>query len=493
MKKFRLPAALTDKALTDHFTPAEIRGIELFYDYIISRDINKRDITEFAYDYVQVGRNTLRAFFGKKNYNSVLNRLLALRYLERLGCDENGWTGKDNKYQRQGFYRQPKEENDPAVEADDAQQEDESLAPRCKSFRVPVALKGGEYSYRVIERAITKVEANKMEAAKADRAQHQEKYRNIIRRNMENLALVNTPESRAAIVKHYSYDGVQVNPEEFIDLFNTTNFYETGVDAFGHRVDAPLTRTNKALRPFIRFAHEMDAPLVEIDFVASQPSLLACITPKLIAKLAPECRAAAPLFKAIEQDLEWESYRALCLTTMAGEGIYDKLAQYYTAMWGVPMTRDDGKGIYYRACFSNYAWFAKHSLAQIEATHKYMMKHGNERARVRTAAKVFTKRCILMFERHFKRVYDLFWELKHLGWDVEGQTAPHANNCLLAQRIESALMYTVLVKAVRAAGVLDVVTIHDALFIKANDEPKVRRVVQQELDKLKLNLKLKTK
>jgi hypothetical protein len=162
-------------------------------------------------------------------------------------------------------------------------------------------------------------------------------------------------------------------------------------------------------------------------------------------------------------------------------------------MWGGEMTRSNGKEIYYRACFSNYAWFAKRSLAQIEATHKYMLKFGSDRARQRSATKVFTKRCILLFQARFQRVYDLFWDLKHLGWDVEGQTAPHANNCLLAQRIESTLMYEYLVQAVRTAGVLDVVTIHDGLFIKATDEARVRKVVQKELDKLKLKLKLKTK
>ena len=258
-------------------------------------------------------------------------------------------------------------------------------------------------------------------------------------------------------------------------------------------MDGPLTRTHKALRPHIRFQSALDIPLVEIDFVASQPSLLACVTPKLITKLAPECQAAAPLFKAIEHDSNWAAYRALCLNTAPGQGIYDKLAYAYEQMWGAAMTRDQGKEIYYRAYFSNYAWFQKRSLPQIEATHIYMVKHGNERARIRSAAKVFTKRCILMFERYFKRVYDLFSDLKHLDWNVEGKTAPHANNCLLAQRIESALIYQYLVKAVREAGVLDVVTIHDALFIKTTDEAKVRKVVQKVLGRLKLNLKIKTK
>ena len=200
MKKFRLPATLTDQDLTANFSTAEIRGIELFYDYILSRDVLKKDPTEFAYDYVQVGRDILRSFFGVKEYINVLDRLLHLGYLERLSCDENGWTGKDNCYVQRGFYRQPQGENGLVDE-----EEDEQFPPRCKSFRVPSALRSEPRSYRVIERVITKVEANKIMKARSDRAHYQEKYRNIIRHNMGNLALVNTPEARAAIVQHYSY------------------------------------------------------------------------------------------------------------------------------------------------------------------------------------------------------------------------------------------------------------------------------------------------
>lgn len=69
----------------------------------------------------------------------------------------------------------------------------------------------------------------------------------------------------------------------------------------------------------------------------------------------------------------------------------------------------------------------------------------------------------------------------------------HAANCLLAQRIESGLIFDVLVKTLRDSGIEYVITLHGALFLREVDAVKCRKIVKEELRKIELKLKIKAK
>jgi len=79
------------------------------------------------------------------------------------------------------------------------------------------------------------------------------------------------------------------------------------------------------------------------------------------------------------------------------------------------------------------------------------------------------------------------------SFNKDGNPKRYANNCLLAQRVESGLVFTVLVEALRLAGIERMVTIHDAILMRAQDEKGTRRIIQCEFERLTLKLRLKTK
>lgn len=477
LQKFRLPANLNINDLNIALTGVPglaraTRGVVVFYNYLLSHDVHRQN-GEFAEDYVQVSRSLLQSFLGKGEYLRILQLLIDNDYLERLDYDEDG------QYYPEGYYETP--------------DKNAGLPGRCKSFRVPALMLAGHGGYQLLEMLPTKTEINKIANLKKNRSQHDEPYRNIVRENMENIALVDTVESRRAITQLYADNSVRVDAERYLDMWNNNLFHDTSVDGFGYRVHGPLTSAPRELRPFMRFRNDLCTPLVEVDFVASQPSLLASITPKLIRKYAPECSAAISLFQAMKGDENWELYKSICLDTREGHGIYEFLAQAYEKEFTVPMTRDDGKNIYYRACFSKYRALDRLSLEGAETELDWQMVNGYETARKKAASNLFTLRSYHVFKSVFPRVHRLFRDLKGLKWSINGQGAPHANNCLLAQRIESGLVYTTLIKALLDEGINQVVTIHDAVFVSQHDEAKTRKTIMRQLERLKLSLQLKLK
>ncbi|MBX0291702.1 hypothetical protein K3G63_14725 [Hymenobacter sp. HSC-4F20] len=446
------------------------RGVVLLYNYLLSKDVKPRE-EEFASDYIQVNYTTLQAFLGKENYVDVLRQLVDNNYLERLEYDEYG------QYYPGGYFQ--------------VADEKEGIIGRCKSFRVPAHLL--DDSYQILEMELTKTEGTKIQNAKKPRVRYEEPYREFIRENMDDIVLVDTIESRQILSRLYTEGRIRVNAEQYLDMWNNNIFQEASVDDFGYRVHGPITSAPRELRPFMRFKSDTASPLVEVDFVASQPSLLASITPALIRRFAPECAVAIPLFKVMKSNDDWERYKVKCLDVRVGHGIYDFLAQSYEREYNVPMIRDDGKSIYYRACFSNYSGLSHLSLSSSEAEHAWHMVNGNEQTLKRAASNLFTLRSYHLFKKAFPGVHQLFRNLKRLEWNVEGQGKPHANNCLLAQRIESVLIYTILVRALAERGIRKVVTIHDAIFIRHEEADNARKIIEQQLRKLRLDLKLKVK
>lgn len=475
-QEFRLPANLNINNLNVTLTGVRglsraTRGVVLLYNYLLSHDLKRRE-EAFADDYVQVSRSLLQAFLGKENYLTTLRLLLDSDYLERLDHDEDG------QYYPEGYYAVPDEVTD---------------APgRCKSFRIPDRLLAGS-GYQVLEMAASKTELNKIANVKKARIQCEEPYRNLVRENMEKIVLVDTTESRRVLAQLHAEGSVRVDAERYLSMWNSNLFYDTSVDDFGRRVHGPLTSAPRELRPFMRFRGDLSSSLVEVDFVASQPSLLASITPKLIKKFAPECSSAISLFKAVEDNEDWALYKTTCLDSREGHGIYEFLARAFEHEYKVPMTRDDGKHVYYRACFSNYRTLGHLGLKEAGENLNRHLASGDEKTCKQAVSNLFTLRSYYLFKKAFPQVHRLFHDLKCMDWNIEGQGASHANNCLLAQRIESGLVYTTLVKALVKAGINQVVTVHDALLIRQQDEGKARKLIQKQLDNLRLNLKLKSK
>ena len=192
--------------------------------------------------------------------------------------------------------------------------------------------------------------------------------------------------------------------------------------------------------------------------------------------------------------MDYQRYQRLCFDG----GIYEYLQTEFNRAYGdkllKPLTQDDAKNIFYVAAFSDYAFLDCQHEGTWEMKRDDAIRWG-ETDRVLSHAED-TLHAIWSYQllkRLFPSLVELFTQLKQLDWTALGCKKEHATNCLLVQRIESGLIFNVLVKALLTAGIDYVVTLHDALFLREVDAEKARKIVKEELNKLGLKLKLKAK
>lgn len=101
----------------------------------------------------------------------------------------------------------------------------------------------------------------------------------------------------------------------------------------------------------------------------------------------------------------------------------------------------------------------------------------------------------LIFKEQFKSIYELFKEIKSFSWactvNKDGERKQYANNCLLAQRLESGVMFRHIVQAVIDHDISEVVTVHDCLIVRVDQYDIVKAIADNEFQNLKLNPKFK--
>ncbi|OGX85077.1 hypothetical protein BEN47_15275 [Hymenobacter lapidarius] len=244
----------------------------------------------------------------------------------------------------------------------------------------------------------------------------------------------------------------------------------------------------------MRFLDRFDCQLVEIDLVNSQPGLFAAITPAHIKRFAPECAAAIPFFQAVKEKEDYKLFQRLCFDGT----IYEYLQQEYNRAYGAKLlkllTRDDAKNIFYVGAFSDYDFMDSQHEVVWEQKRDNALLYGASDERVSEVEDALHKvRSYQLLETLFPSLIHLFAQLKQLDWAALGAVKAHSTNCLLVQRIESGLIFTVFVKALLAAGIEYVVTLHDAVFLREVDAPRARKIIEQEMRGLGLKLKLKEK
>ncbi|GAB2781177.1 hypothetical protein HNQ93_001259 [Hymenobacter luteus] len=421
--------------------------------------------------YVQISRSIQRSFLGD-DYSEVMKLLLDNDFLTMLRHNREG------EYFQDGFYFKG------------------DYTGRCKSFKIPEHLQGTEKLYKVLREHVGQRELLKLNTVSPERQAYEERYRQIIAQNMKNVILLDTPESRQKIEDILAAQNKRVTPQDFITLFNTTPIKENPICEFGHRVHSNIVNTHKVVRPWYRFRGDEDSPLVEIDLVNSQPAILASITPKLIMKFAPECTEAAPLYAKVANDTNYQHYQELCATGDIYEQLRDRFNETYGSKLLTSLTRNDAKGVYYRGAYSDYEVMERYDLAEAEMEVLTLILQGAPQAEIdKKEGYLFTLRSYLLFKDMFPSVHELFRKIKLFDWKGINPGNKHSNNCLLAQRIESGIIYTRVVKALIDAGIerTKIITLHDALMVREQDEKKARTIFAKELKKLHLNIKLKNK
>lgn len=483
-----LNIALTGKAGTSRI---QQRALYL-YCYLIKSGFNTETPNGFGREWTPIHSNLFRSIFGD-SYAEVTNLLIATGYLERyVKVDED--TGEIAK-----IMGQPGEHGHYAPPVLSADGKTTIFPGTPKQYRIPAALIG-EKNYCIFTQKVGKAEQNMLSAINNRITGLNEANRLFIRDQMRTVVLVDSPECREVLNQLWAQGSVRLTAEEYMTLFNSCPIAEKPIDNFGWRVHSQVVTVSRTLRPFLRFQDYPDSQLVEIDIVNSQPAILASLNSRLIKRFAPECAEAIPFFRAAESEPSYREFQQHCF----GKAIYEELRDCFNRTYGQhlvkPLDRDDAKKIFFVASFGNYEFYETQDMwALQQAVNDAIQYDLPEKERDDALDALLSLRSYRVFKTRFPAVWQLFHAIKQLEWDFspsfdkKGRPKRYANNCLLAQRVESGLVFTVLVEALRKAGIERMVTIHDAILVRAQDEKKARRVIQSEFDRLKLKLRLKTK
>ena len=438
----------------------------LLYTYLFKNMLHYQD--QNTERWVEISRRSLRTMLGTK-YCQVVDDLIKFDYLERLECNGEGVVHKHNRSHYWNCAGKP---------------------GACKKYRIPTRLLSPSKLFSVSKQPVTTMLTNKITALNAPVGAEVEKYREMALFNMGDVILLDTPACRAMLDELYAELSITLTTDDYLEFFNNYVFQPFIVCDFGHRAHHRVVRVHHRLRQFLRFRDALKMPLVELDFVASQPTLLANITPVLIKRYAPECTQALPLFAKYEPEQDYKDYQQLCFDGL----IYEHLCDKFNARYTTSITRDDAKNICYIAFFSNYEYRdnAKPQGVTEDRLHRALLT-GSDTQVAEIRETLFKKRSYELFKELFPSVHALFFAIKKLDWSSFNPGDMHSNNCLLAQRVESGLIYTRFVKALVAGGITRFTTTHDAINVQAPDEEKARRIIEQEVRKTGLKLNLKTK
>ena len=295
------------------------------------------------------------------------------------------------------------------------------------------------------------------------------------------LILVPSKEALAYVQAQYEAEGNPNPPHAYFHHFNYNPMRGGCIDKFGKRMHSLITKMPKVIRACLRFKSAPDMPTKEGDFVNSQPYFLSVINSALIALFAPECYSAIPVYERYRGEDDFVEFAQLCSTGK----IYEEFIRLYRETYNESYGSDDDearnitKTLIYSAFFSDY-----------EQTEKGLGAKSS-----RTDFSQVKKNFFQLFKTEFESVYLLFAELKSLYWSFtvnsKGERKQYANNCLLAQRVESGIMYERVIPNLLAHGITDVVTVHDCIIVKECDIIAAKAVMTDTFSQLNLSPKIK--
>lgn len=433
-----------------------------FYTVIIKKLINSIFFDKEAINYVFINHKEREALLGDQ-YERITKLLVNADYL----LEDSTWiynaSGKGN---------------------------------RTKAYALPTWMFTSHKMYRLFEISPNKVISNMIEKFNNLRLKNTEcdQWRAEMIKSSHRILLHNTEESRKAIQAHIDKinDRIKLNNEnktkkkkklgkakrifqlnidavDFINLFNYSPFNESVVDLFGKRTHSKVTRIPKAIRPFLYFENRPTEKLMCVDIVNSQPAFMSVATSTIINRFTPELWEAKEIVQKYQDNNDLDRFRELC----ADGRIYETIQSYFSSK-GKIITRDEAKVLCFTSFFGNYLPFE-------------MGKLKNE----------FKQMAYDFLRIQFKGVYNMYKEMKMGKW-AANRGKMYANNCMLAQRIESQIFYTVIVPAIWNAnnpllcpeGFRDFTTIHDSILCPESDGEVIRNIMIREFEKLNIKLKV---
>jgi len=367
----------------------------------------------------------------------------------------------------------------------------------CKSYRIhpdridlstPFSFIEQEYNQHFERKLQTLKMLNFSQRKKDDEDDEQAKYmRGIINDNYKhvinqtsNLFLVPSNEALAYVTNECKRLNNPNPAEYYFTYFNSSPIKSIGVDAFGNRLHSVITNMAKIIRKCLRYQSSPAVRTIEIDIVNSQPFFLSAVTSELIAKYVPVASEAIPIFCKYENDNNFIKFKNYCRDGR----IYEYLQAAYELDYGSVCKgtkeeqRDFTKTLTYSALFGDYE-----------------LKDNTVLAGIKEIDAIKKQQFYLVFKEQFKAVYNLFKEVKALQWSFtvnnKGERKQYANNCLLAQRLESGVMYNQIISACVGSGYEEITTVHDCLLVREDEYSEIKEIAEKAFNEINLSPKFK--
>ena len=426
-----LNIVLTGKSGTSLITHKALN----FYTLIVKKLINNAFYNEEDSQYVYINHYERRCLLGDQ-YKEMIKLLVKAEFL----IEDASWTynesGKNN---------------------------------HTKSYALPKWMFGEQNFYRLIGISQKKSIQNMISRFNKIRLKEPicDQWRKEMISTSHRMLIKDTPEARLAVQGHINKVNtnrkfkLRLNAADMIFIFNSCALDQSLVDSFGKRVHSKISILPKTIRRFLYFNNRPSEKLGCVDIVNSQPVFMSAATPELIEHFTPELEEAKEIAAKYQNNMDVKAFREIC-----GDGtIYEQIQGYFQSK-GVIITRDQAKPICYTAFFGNYHIFELGKLKDQYKKWAYEFLH-----------------------YEYNGMYKFFKETKKHRWQ-ESNKKVYANNCMLAQRLESQIFYSVIVPAVWNAGYRDFSTIHDSIIAPLEDLNGIREVMIQEFEKLSIRLKL---
>lgn len=440
-----------------HFVPANLRINDLsvvlagkpgadtithkvlnFYTLIVKKLINNIVFDDGKSKWVYINKFERRSLLGK-NYIKITEMLTAANYLE----EDPKW-----KYNKSG------------------------IGNHTKKYRLPKWMLKGDRMFKQVKISNQKVIQNMI--ANLNGLRYKKSGYGVWRKEMirtsYRLLLHDTDECRQAVQEHLDKVNnsntrvkLKLSAAEVIEVFNNCALDQANIDPFGKRVHTKITNMPKRIRKFLYFENRPNESLKCVDIVNSQPVFMSVATPAILQQFTPELTEAAPIVSKYQQHPDILSFRQKC----ANGTIYETIMAYFSAR-NIQITRDQAKPVAYVGFFGNYLPF---ELGKLKSEHK--------------------KLAYQFLKEQYNGMYRMFREMKMGKWSENAsRKKDYANNCMLAQRLESQIFYSVIVPAVWNAGYRDFTTIHDCIIAPEKDYEGIKAVMMAEFQRLNINLKL---
>ena len=406
-----------------------------FYTLIVKKLINNAFFDKQDSQYVFINHHERRCLLGDQ-YKEIIKLLVKAGYLDEDASWIYNESGKNN---------------------------------HTKSYALPNWMFSDQSIYKLVK--ISKKKSIQNMISKFNHIRLKESFCDQWREEMINtshrMLIHDTPEARLAVQAHIDKVNskrrfkLRLNAADMIFIFDSCALDQSLVDPFGKRVHSKISILPKTIRKFLYFDNRPDEKLGCVDIVNSQPVFMSVATPELIERFTPELEEAKEIAAKYQNHKDIKAFKEIC-----GDGsIYEQIQGYFLSK-GVMITRDQAKPICYTAFFGNYHIF---ELGKLKDQYK--------------------KWAYEFLQDEYNGMYKFFKEMKKHRWQ-ENNKKIYANNCMLAQRLESQIFYTVIVPAVWEAGYRDFSTIHDSIIAPLGDLNGIHEVMKKEFEKFNIRLKL---